>query len=219
MLDNYGHKLRPLWGKNLVRMGACGLAAYRPKLFRPGGVLAVGPCAPAPVPMRAQGYRDLCGNTRQKTTRFSQIRKRLRISFPCRSLTHRRGVCARVTPASRGREYLCPFPGFTPPHRFLLSRKYFCPPVLSRPFNRLGARGGLCTRPRGNPWHFSIPWFDFHHALMLAVPAEQHQSLRPGCLCQPQQLPPPAHRAHDPRSAHGCFTNQLRRCFTHAIIP
>lgn len=64
------HNLRPLWGKNLAQMGACGLAAYRPKLFRSGGGLAVGPCAPAPVPMCAQGSRYLHENSGRKTTRF-----------------------------------------------------------------------------------------------------------------------------------------------------
>lgn len=65
-------RLRPVspWGKNLARMVACGLADYRPKLFRVGGVLAVGPCAPAPVPMRAQDYRYLHANSRRKTSHF-----------------------------------------------------------------------------------------------------------------------------------------------------
>ena len=53
---------------------------------------------------------------------------------------------------------------------------------------------------------------------MLAAPAEQHQPLRSGGLCQFQQLPPPTHRTHDPCPSHGGFTNQLCRCPTHAII-
>ena len=121
------HNLRPLWGKNLARMGACGLAAYGLKHFCPGGGLAVGPCAPAPVPTHAQGCRDLCGNTRQKTTRFSQIRKRLRISFPRRSLTHRRGVCARVTPASCGRVSCCRAQIY-PPSQVLAPSEILLPP-------------------------------------------------------------------------------------------
>lgn len=59
---------------------------------------------------------------------------------------------------------------------------------------------------------------DFHYGLMLAAPTEQHQSLRSGGLCQFQQLPPTTHRTHDPCPAHSGFTNQLRRCPTHAII-
>lgn len=58
------------WGKNLARMGPCGLVTYGPKHSCPGEVLAVGPCAPAPVPMRAQGSRWLHENSRRKTSRF-----------------------------------------------------------------------------------------------------------------------------------------------------
>lgn len=65
-------RFRPVspWGKNLARMVLCGLATYGLKHSCPGEVLAVGPCVPAHVPMRAQGSRYLHENSRRKTSRF-----------------------------------------------------------------------------------------------------------------------------------------------------
>lgn len=166
------HNLNPPWGKNLARMGPCGLTHHTPKHYRPGGRAGR---RPVRTRTRTHARPRLPGFMRKHQAEnhpfFANTQAPAYFISPPQP--HAQARCLRPRNACvMWARILLPCPGFTPLHRFLLSRKYFCPPVLSRPFNRLMARGGLCARPRGNPWHFSIPWFDFHHALMLALPAE-----------------------------------------------
>lgn len=64
------------------------------------------------------------------------------------------------------------------------------------------------------PWRCA--WFDLYHGLLLAVPAEQDQALRPGLFGQLQQLPAPAHWAHDP-SCPGCYFAHQFACCSHRV--